>query len=118
MKKTVTFLSLCLITLLLFTACTTSVPPVAERSAPISATNLQSTQTQEPDFITKDQALDFLLKHAQISLETISDLEIELDYDDDRRQWEYDISFDIGITEYEGEVNAVDGTVIQFKKDW
>ena len=47
----------------------------------------------------------------------ISRYEIELDYDEDAHRWEYEISFNVGRTEYDITVDGATGKVLEFEKD-
>ena len=76
-----------------------------------------TTPTQATDLITREQAKALALERVQVTEAQISDYEIELDYDDDMRRWEYEISFNVGRTEYECEINAENGTIIYLNKE-
>lgn len=67
--------------------------------------------------ISRDEAKRLALERASVTESAISDYEIELDYDDDARRWEYEISFNVGRTEYECEIDAANGSVIYLKTD-
>ena len=76
-----------------------------------------ATTTQSSDLITRERAKSLALERAEVTEAQISDYEIELDYDDDARRWEYEISFDVGRTEYECEINAENGSIIYLNKE-
>ena len=129
MRKNYFLLLLSLSTVLLLSACGRPVHPIVNKTdtanitgsyslQPESSVSTDSAQNQEPELLTREQALDIILKHGGLDEKTISDLEIELDYNGFFRRWEYEINFDAGFTEYECEVNAVDGSIIEFRKDW
>lgn len=64
-----------------------------------------------------DAAKAAALKKAGVNVNQISDYESELDYDDDARRWEYEISFRVGRMEYECEIHAETGAIIRFEKE-
>lgn len=76
-----------------------------------------SAPMQAADLFTREQAKALALERAQVTEAQISDYEIELDYDDDMRRWEYEVSFNVGRTEYECEINAENGTIIYLNKE-
>ena len=76
-----------------------------------------TTSTQATDLITREQAKALALARAEVTEAQISEYEIELDYDDDARRWEYEISFNVGRTEYECEINAENGTIVYLNKE-
>ena len=68
--------------------------------------------------LSRDDAKRIALERAGVSENEIFDYECELDYDEDSRVWEYEISFNVGRTEYECDIHAQDGTVIYFATDF
>ena len=66
--------------------------------------------------LTEDQALAIALEHAGLTEEQVSYLNAHLDRDDGR--WVYEIEFREGRTEYEYAVNASDGKIVDYDKDW
>ena len=84
------------------------VPTQTVESAPTTATR---------NLISRDEAKALALSRAKVAESEIYDYEIELDYDDDTRRWEYEISFNVGRTEYECEINAEDGTILYYQTD-
>ena len=81
-----------------------------------TATTTTST-TRKTDKISKQEAKNIALKKAGVSADAISRYEIELDYDDDARRWEYEIGFYVGTTEYDLGIDATTGKVVAFEKD-
>lgn len=78
---------------------------------------VQSSATTADGFISRDEAKRLALQRADVTADQISDFELDLDYDDDARRWEYEISFNVGRTEYECEIHAQNGTIIYLEKD-
>lgn len=81
---------------------------------PVSTTTTTASSAYR---IGYDQAKELALNKAGVSAEQITGYEIELDYDDDTGRWEYEISFHVGRTEYELEMDADTGTIIRYEKD-
>ena len=65
--------------------------------------------------IGAEAARDIALQHAGFSLGDIHDLDIELDHDDGRLQ--YKVDFNAGFSEYEYEIDAATGTIIEYDID-
>ena len=66
--------------------------------------------------LTEDQAFAIALEHAGLTAEQVSYLNAHLDRDDGR--WVYEIEFREGRTEYEYAVNASNGKIVDYDKDW
>ena len=66
--------------------------------------------------LTEDQALAIALEHAGLTEEQVTYLNAHLDRDDGR--WVYEIEFREGRTEYEYAVNASNGKIVDYDKDW
>ncbi len=66
--------------------------------------------------IDKSKAKNIALNHAGVKESNISQYEIELEKDDGR--WEYEISFNVGNTEYDYTINAETGKIIDSEKDY
>ncbi len=66
--------------------------------------------------ISKAKAKEIALNHASKKSSEISQYEIELDRDDGRL--EYEISFNVGKTEYDYTINAETGKIIKSEKDY
>lgn len=67
------------------------------------------------NYISKDEAVDIALKHAGLSRSDIKQLEAELDTDDSVRH--YEIGFKSGGWEYEYEINAKTGKIMEHEKE-
>ena len=64
--------------------------------------------------MTEDQAL--APEHAGLTQEQLDFSNVHLDRDDGR--WVYEIEFREGRTEYEYAVNASNGKIVDYDKDW
>ncbi len=74
------------------------------------------TSSQEaPELLTAEQAKSAALKHAGISYDKAKFENAELDEDDGIAK--YEISFKVGNVEYDYEINAKTGAVINFEKE-
>ena len=73
------------------------------------------SKPSEDEFIGKEAALNAAYAHAGINAEDVSDIEVELEKG--RGVFKYEIEFKCGNTEYEYDINALDGTVIQFASE-
>ena len=65
--------------------------------------------------ISKQKAKSIALKHAGVTANDISAFELELEKDDG--VWKYEISFNVGRTEYDYTINAENGKIIESEKD-
>lgn len=77
-----------------------------------------TTNKTKPKFISKDKAKAVAFERAGVKAKDVTRLQIELDYDDDRRIWEYEIDFQVGKMKYEISVNAVIGTITAFEMEF
>ncbi|MBE6806566.1 MAG: hypothetical protein E7527_00930 [Ruminococcaceae bacterium] len=67
--------------------------------------------------ISREEAKRIALERFHVAEKDISRYEIELDYDDDARRWEYEIRFNVGRTEYDVTVDGITGKVLEYEKD-
>lgn len=96
------------------TAAPTSDTTTTAFSATVTENNpSRPSSTTSAKYISRDEAKRIALTAAGVTDQETSHWEMELDYDDDYRRWEYEISFCVGRVEYECEINAEDGTVIE-----
>ena len=65
--------------------------------------------------ISKDEAVNIALSHAQLKKEEVKLLFSELDFDD--KILKYEVEFRKGTYEYDYEINANTGEIISFDKD-
>ncbi len=73
----------------------------------------QGANLDHSNLITKEQATQTALKHANVSSPSFS--KVEFDFDDGVAI--YEVEFFVGNTEYDYEINAVSGEVIKFEKE-
>ena len=67
--------------------------------------------------LTQDEALGKALEHAQLSRDQLDFVKkAEMDYEHGRKVWE--IKFYQGGFEYEYNIDAENGKVLKFEKDW
>lgn len=71
----------------------------------------------EAQVISKAKAKALALSRAGVAEKDISRYQIELDYDDDARRWEYEICFNVGRVEYDVTLDSRTGKVLEFEKD-
>ena len=89
---------------------------------PVSFTSGQGAQLPQPretgmkTALTADEALEIALKHAGLTRAQISRLERELDWDENRPEW--DIEFTGNGFEYSYEIHAESGSVLEWDKEW
>ena len=102
----------------LFAGCSaseqTSSPP-ASTSAPAAAT-APSTPASTPTspVLTREEALQIALKHAGLTADQVSRVEIEPDYE--WKEFHYDVEFHYEGYEYDYEVNGV-GVILKSEKE-
>ncbi len=75
-----------------------------------------SGKASEGKYIGEHQALEIVCQHAKVTI-AAKDAEIELDFDDDSKTMVYEVEFTLGGFEYEYELNAVTGAIIDFEKE-
>ncbi len=68
-----------------------------------------------PQVITQDAAVSAALAHAGLSVDAITELEVELDSDDGVLL--YEVEFENGGMEYSYEINAKTGEVVKYEKE-
>lgn len=82
-----------------------------------SAGNESSVPSTVEQRISEDEALDIALREAGASRESVSNLSIHLEYDDDTADPYYEIEFFVDNTQYEFEVSALDGAITKLDTD-
>ena len=88
----------------------------AKKAARIPVTTETTTKAATSDnLISKDQAKQIVLNHAGLSESDISRYEIETDKE--KNGVTYEISFHFGNFEYEYEINAANGKILQSEKE-
>jgi uncharacterized membrane protein YkoI len=83
--------------------------------AAVTVVVLYKVLAPQPE-LTEDQAFAIALEHAGLTEEQVSYLNANLDRDNGR--WVYEIEFREGRIEYECAVNASNGKIVDFDKDW
>lgn len=67
--------------------------------------------------LTQDEALAKALEHAQLRKDQLDFVKkVEMDYEHGRKVWE--INFYQGGLEYEYNIDAENGSILKFEKDW
>lgn len=75
----------------------------------------QTPQQNQSSTISRDKALSIAMNYVGVSRGQIYDLEVELDNDDGYTM--YEIEFEVNGMEYEFDINAKDGSILDFEKD-
>lgn len=101
---------------------TTTSKQTEERKSTSSSVQTSSrvtypTTAQSIDCITREEAKRIALERFGLEEKEISRYEINLDYDDDARRWEYEIGFYVGTTEYDVEIDAKSGKVLWTERE-
>ena len=114
MKKLL-LISALLISSLCIAACNNN--PSNNSSQPPTATAPTVTQAmpETTEFIGEEKAKEIALQKAGLTAEDVTFTKIGLDRDDG--VWQYEIEFRQDKTEYETDINAVDGTIINWEID-
>ena len=89
-----------------------------KNDASITSDNTAVTTEPAKSKITKDEAKAIALKHAKISSADVRNYKIELGFDDDRGIWEYEIEFNANGFEYDYEISASNGKILQSEKEF
>lgn len=80
----------------------------------IEGFDIPTTESNET-YIGENKAVEIALNHAGLTKAQVTSLEAELDEDDGR--WEYSVQFEQGNKEYEYEIDAYTGKIIDFSVD-
>lgn len=75
----------------------------------------QASQQKQSSTISRDEALSIAMNHVGVSSGQIYDLEVELDNDDGYTM--YEVEFEVNGMEYEFDINAKNGSILDFEKD-
>ena len=78
--------------------------------------NKKETAEKKPELLSKDQAIAVALNHAGLDRDQVEFDDIERDEDDGRIIWE--IEFDAGSYEYEYEIDAETGNILDHEKEF
>lgn len=123
MKKLHAFIVMCIISLSLAGCTMTQSPkpsqqPTSTQTAPSSETTMPtstSDTTTDMAFIGEERAEEIALEKAGLTAEDVTFINIDLDRDDGI--WKYELEFRQGSTEYETDINAIDGTILKWEID-
>ncbi len=111
MKKII-YLCLCtVITAILVCGCSASV----DDAQPPEQQTVTPQQTENNDFIGQERAKEIALERAGITPDDVIFDRVELDRDNG--VWQYEVDFRKGLTEYEAEIKADDGTILKWETD-
>ena len=113
MKKLL-LISALLISSLCITACNNNSVNNSSQPPPATATTTQA-MPETTEFISEEKAKEIALQKAGLTAEGVTFTKIGLDRDDG--VWQYEIDFRQDKTEYETDINAVDGTIINWEID-
>ncbi len=72
--------------------------------------------TESSGLITRSQAEEIAFQHAGVSRGQVHDLETELEYDDGIKY--YEVEFEVGDTEYDYEIDAYTGSILDYEIDY
>ncbi len=75
-----------------------------------------SENEEKSDFIGEEKAKEIALKKANVTTESVIFDKVELDLDDDE-VWRYEVDFKKDTTEYDAEINAIDGSILKWEVD-
>ena len=114
MKKLL-LISALLISSLCITAGNNNSATNSSQPPPETATTATQATSEKPEFIGEDKAKEIALQKAGLTAEDVTFTKTNLDRDDG--MWQYEIEFRRGMTEYETDINAVDGTIIKWEID-
>ncbi len=101
----------------------TMLPQTTPAPTPVVQTETKQTETKNSTktsqsnatYITREEAKQIAFAHAGTTGSNIRDLEIEFDHDDGRAI--YEIEWEVGNKEYEYEIDAITGQIIDFDID-
>ena len=92
-----------------------SAGPAQSAPAPAPAAPAAQPAPAASAEITKEAALAIALEHAGLTEDQISWLRNKLDYDDGRKI--YEIEFNVGRTEYNYDIDALTGRILEYSID-
>ena len=74
-----------------------------------------TTNEEKSKFIGEEKAKEIALKKANVTTESVIFDKVELDHDDG--VWRYEVDFKKDTTEYDTEINAIDGSILKWEVD-
>ena len=114
MKKLL-LISALLISSLCIAACNNNPSNNSSQPPPATAPTATQAMPETTEFIGEEKAKEIALQKAGLTAEDVTFTKIGLDRDDG--VWQYEIEFRQDKTEYETDINAVDGTIIKWEID-
>lgn len=114
MKKLL-LISAMLISSLCITACNNNPSNNSSQTPTATAPTATQATSEKTEFIGEEKAKEIALQKAGLTAEDVTFTKIGLDRDDG--VWQYEIEFRQDKTEYETDINAVDGTIIKWEID-
>lgn len=73
------------------------------------------TNEEKSKFIGEEKAKEIALKKANVTTESVIFDKVELDLDGE--VWRYEVDFKKDTTEYDAEINAIDGSILKWEVD-
>ena len=92
-------------------------PDTAPKEKSSQSVDNNTSNTDAGAYLPEEDIKAAVLTHAGLSEEEIKYYTAHLDYDDDLRRYEYEVSFHAGQYEYDYEVDALSGDIIDFDKE-
>jgi uncharacterized membrane protein YkoI len=74
-----------------------------------------TTNEEKSKFIGEEKAKEIVLKKANVTTESVIFDKVELEKDDG--VWRYEVDFKKDTTEYDAEINAIDGSILKWEVD-
>lgn len=71
------------------------------------------TNEEKSKFIGEEKAKEIALKKANVTTESVIFDKVELEHDDG--VWRYEVDFKKDTTEYDAEINAIDGSILKWE---
>lgn len=74
-----------------------------------------TTNEEKSKFLGEEKAKEIALKKANVTKESVIFDKVELEQDDG--VWQYEVDFKKDTTEYDTEINAIDGSILKWEVD-
>ena len=87
----------------------------ATQSVTVSGSSIPASSPASGTAITEDAARQAALTHAGLAESDVQFVQCKLDRDDGRQV--YEVEWDVGRTEYSYEINAADGSILNYETD-
>lgn len=95
---------------------TDRIPENAPKADTTAAAPAQAPAQPAGNRLTDEEARDIALRHAGLTADAVKGLRVEFDYDDGRP--EYEVDFRSDGYEYDYEIHAETGEIIDWDKEW